>query len=100
MNARRPPASALQDEFAAALLEHVGGDAQAAGKVARQVVDRLVEQWGARTLYVPAQRSLRRASIAEEFNGRNVEDLAARHGVSRSSVYRAVARKKTERRQK
>jgi len=90
----RAPVTAewLQEDIAEALSAEPGIDADRARHLARQVLARLTIVYGTDRLYIPSPRAARHARIRAEFNGRNADDLAAVHGVARSTIYRIVGK--------
>jgi Mor family transcriptional regulator len=70
-----------------------------AEQVADAILSGLMAEVGGQRIYIPSEATwrLRRAAIKQAFDGANIIDLCSRFGVSRSTVYRDLARKTEER---
>lgn len=76
---------ALSQEFS--LLE------SAAFPMADRITERLFQLAGGTQVYIPKNNTEKRnAAIRAEFNGRNVDDICRRYGLSRSQLYRIAAK--------
>lgn len=64
----------------------------------RVVADRLAEEWGGQSVYIPMDNARRNARLYNEFTGDNVHDLAKKYRLSLSAVYRIVADERSKRR--
>lgn len=82
----------LREDIAAALAADPAIDHARAQHLALQVLARLSAVYGTARLYIPSPRAGRHARIRAEFNGRNADELAAAHGVARSTIYRIVGK--------
>lgn len=64
-------------------------------RIAQGMVRWMAPQVGGDVLYCPktldADRATRDEAIRREFNGRNREEVCARHGISKSRLYQIVA---------
>lgn len=87
----------LRAEVAEILGAHTGLKPAYAEPLAAALVEGLRERLGGQLLYIPTNRSAakakRDARIRAEFNGRNRDEVCARHGISRSSFYGIVNRR-------
>lgn len=69
---------------------------EAAGALAHVVVTELRALAGGDDLYIPAaEKHLRDEAIRREFNGRNIEEVRKKYGLSRSQVYRIANRRRS-----
>jgi len=57
-------------------------------------LSRLRERCGGRYIYIASASRLRQAAIVAEFNGRNIAELAEKHGVSQRWVRRLTCDRK------
>lgn len=75
-------------------------DEYEAKKLASQVAQEIVEDFGGEVLYIPKGILLplsgRDLAIWQEFNGKNHNELARKHGVSVAWVYKIVKRVQKE----
>jgi Mor family transcriptional regulator len=78
----------LQHDMVAIVREEIGMHESIAALFADALVRGLRRRMGGRELYIPAaDRSARDAAIRREFDGSNLKEVMARHGVSRTRVY-------------
>lgn len=89
-----PSAEWLTEHIAAAIAPEIGAELPQVGRLASAVLDGLRARFGGAYLYIPSQKSGRQAVIMAEFNGRNVAELAEKHGVSERWVRRLTAPRK------
>lgn len=69
---------------------------EAADALALVIVTELRTLAGGDDLYIPAaEKRLRDESIRREFNGRNLQEVRAKHGLSARQIYRIVSRKRS-----
>lgn len=69
----------------------LGMQADVAEEVARIASDVLRENYGGGSVYIAA-RCIDNERITSEYNGKNIADLARRHGVSSRTIRRIIAR--------
>ncbi|WP_022949535.1 Mor transcription activator family protein [Methylohalobius crimeensis] len=63
----------------------------AALSLAERIADNVFTLAGGSELYIPKlDRRHRQAAILAEFNGRNVDELSRRYGISKRQIYRIV----------
>lgn len=78
-----------------------GMSAEDADQLARAGVLALSEYLGGRYFYLSrgdrVRAALRDDEVWREFNGRNIAELAARHGLTERQVYRAIAEQRAMR---
>ncbi len=104
MSDRQPGAELLTDLAAKtrALAEAHGLDSIRAQRLGDAVATRMADEWGGQQVYFPmdmlARNSERNAQIYRDFNGGNVADLAARHGLSIQAIYRILRAEREARR--
>lgn len=89
----RPIASAewLRQEIFTAVCEVTGPADPQAAVLAERIAVSLQRSIGGGEVYIPSAGSLRRQRIMAEYTGRNVGELSARHGISRSAIYRILS---------
>lgn len=75
-----------------ALFDH-GASRETAGLIAKHAVAWLQRHAGSQRLWIASVRSSLHETIREEFNGRNICELAARYGVHVRTVRRIVSRR-------
>ncbi|MDN5937876.1 MAG: hypothetical protein L0H83_04375 [Salinisphaera sp.] len=73
--------------------EHTGFNERLALYIASEIIDALIEDYRGERLYVSASRAERDAAVLIDFNGRNHRAVCARHGVSRSTLYRIIGQR-------
>ncbi|MEZ0231889.1 MAG: Mor transcription activator family protein [Methylophilaceae bacterium] len=74
--------------------DEIGYNENFASQIAEALVRGLRKKYGCQEIYIPApNRSERDASIRKEFNGRNIDEVCKKFGLSSASVYRIVGRK-------
>jgi Mor family transcriptional regulator len=82
-------------ELTAVIREDVGMGEALAMQFADTICCGLARRNPGAYIYVPAvsieQRRAMHAAIAAEFNGRNLEEICQRYGVSKTTVYKACA---------
>lgn len=92
----------MADRVAEQILERLqvalvsaGLPAASAMEVSAQVMARVCSEIGGERVYLPrrspwANRAMRDRAIAAAYNGRNIDQVCDRFGVSRATVYRAM----------
>lgn len=81
----------LLHEFTVIVQEETGLKDLFAAQVAEAILRGLRRRRGGEEVYIPAEdRSARDDAIRRAYNGRNMEEVMARYGVSRATVYRAA----------
>jgi len=87
----------IEELFAAALARVAGVAAVKAAEAARDFRREFVERFGGAILYLPLERhrkaAEKAAAIVAEFTGKNHNELAVRHKLSASQVYKILRRK-------
>lgn len=82
-----------------ALRDEAGMPEKDACRIAESTVGMMSQRYGGEYLYCPKRHTIDRArrddTIRSEWNGRNADDLMRRHAVSRTSLYRILAERKT-----
>lgn len=86
----------LADLVAREVAQYLGAAPEVAQSMGWSVVEAFCQRWGGVAVYVPKADVLERASLYEriwqEFDGRNHEELARRHGITVVWVYQIVKR--------
>lgn len=81
-------------------LREFGVSEKLADATAQKVVTAIAGAWGGQLIYIPSGHALKvaaqRQRIVKEFNGRNVAELAVRHGIAMQSVYRILKKAAAE----
>lgn len=78
----------LERDFVDIVREEIGMSEGFANLFAQALVRGLRRRLGGQDIYIPApDRSARDAAIRREFNGRNLDELMRRYGVSRRRIY-------------
>jgi Mor family transcriptional regulator len=85
-------------ELASIVQEEIGMNERFALQIAEALVAGLVKRWGGQRLYMPkrgtkADIAERDALIRKEFNGQNLEQVMAKHGLSKSAIYKICGAK-------
>lgn len=75
--------------------EAAGMDRTAAQYCAEIAAGELHKKIAGERTYFPKKRLADRAALRREFNGRNVDEMASRFGVSRATVYAEIGRRST-----
>lgn len=82
-----------RDELIIGIQLATGMNGEFAERFADSLLGIMRKRNGGREIYIPApDNSERDAAIKREFNGRNLEEVMRRYGVSRSTVYRACSK--------
>jgi Mor family transcriptional regulator len=84
----------LCEEIADVVRPEFGGSVERSQSLAQAVLKRLRERCGGRNIYIASAAKLRQEAIVAEFNGRNIPDLAQKHGVSERWVRRLTSKPK------
>ena len=89
-------AVALHYELTAILWEEVGLHEPFASQIAEAVMRGLRRRRGGDSLYVPksGSRAARDAAVLQAFDGRNRDAVCRRFGISRSTFYEILARRR------
>lgn len=87
----------LSEQIADVVRPEFGGSVERSQSLAQAVLKRLRERCGGRHIYIASAAKLRQEAIVAEFNGRNVAELAQKHGVSEQWVYRLTGKPKEPR---
>ncbi|MFW5834496.1 MAG: Mor transcription activator family protein [Pseudomonadota bacterium] len=83
----------LHRAMTASLARRFGMAELAASALADVICAEFRRECGGREIYIPAaNRAVRNAEIRAAFNGRNHDELAARYGLGRSTIYEIVGR--------
>ncbi|MCX9155886.1 helix-turn-helix domain-containing protein [Niveibacterium sp. 24ML] len=86
----------VEQILASALVGEMGMGAEQAKSVAAALMLRVSRARGGEYVYIPQApqitRRNRRAQVLNEFKGNNHDELAAKHGVSRRTIYNWVAK--------
>lgn len=80
----------LRQEIYTAVVEVTGPDDPHAAAMSERIAIVLQRRIGGSAVYIPSAGPLRRQRILAEYTGRNIGELAARHGISRSAIYRMI----------
>lgn len=85
----------LRETIVSAISRHsTGVSSEHAQEVAAEVCDELALEWGGTGIYVPRYQPLRQRErnrmIFMEYNGRNLRQLAKKHGISEMRVMQIV----------
>lgn len=81
----------LEHDFVEIIRRQIGMHETLATIHAQALVRGLRDLHGGRELWIPApDKSERNAAIRREFNGTNLNEVCARHGISRTSLYRII----------
>ncbi|HZJ81620.1 MAG TPA: Mor transcription activator family protein [Guyparkeria sp.] len=84
----------LHRALTASLVRRFSLSERAASALADEIAAEFRRECGGREIYIPAvNRDLRNRLICQEFNGRNHDELATQHGLSRSRIYEIVRTK-------
>jgi len=72
--------------------QHLGMDIRLSDSMALAITLRLQKLFGNNTVYFPrlASPEERRAAIRRDFDGKNHNEVCKKHGISRSTLYRAI----------
>lgn len=88
----------MSDVTAAHLETRQNLDAETARTQAQEWIITLAHHFGGRPLYMPKGDSLKQAlrdsAIWQEFTGKNVYELAGKHDMSRTQIYRIIAQQR------
>lgn len=85
-------AVALHQLIMASILRRIDMDHDEASELADKITSGLREEVSGDEIYVPCPcRKRRNRSIVLEFNGRNVPDLAKKHGLSERHIMRIIS---------
>lgn len=87
----------ISESFVAGF-ESAGMDNGSAKYCAEIAVVELHKKIAGERTYFPKKRLADRESLRREFNGRNVDELVSRFGVSRATVYAEIGRLSTRKR--
>lgn len=84
-------AVALHYDIASVICEEFGMEEALASCLAEAITRGLRARIGGQEVYVPAPGKRERdEAIRREFNGRNLTEVCAKHGISRSRLYEIV----------
>lgn len=84
----------LKQDLTAVVQQEIGFNEIFATQIADALVRGLRKRLGGQDLYIPAEdRTERDAMIRKEFNGRNIDDMCKKFGLSKRSIYKIVERK-------
>ena len=97
VNRREESLEWLCEQIADVVRPEFGGSAERSQSLAQAVMKRLRERCGGRHIYIASAVKLRHEAIVSEFNGRNIAELAQKHGVSERWVYRLTSKPKEPR---
>lgn len=87
-------AVALLYEMTTIVREEIGMNELFAAQIAEAITRGLRRRLGGEYHYIPApDKTERDAAIRAQFNGRNLEEVARCHGVSRRQAYRIVTKR-------
>lgn len=93
----------LLHELTATIRDEIGMGEALAMQFADAICSGLARRNPGAYVYVPAasreERNALSEAIASEFNGRNLDDVCRRYGVSKTTVYRACASRAKHREQ-
>jgi len=82
-----------------ALRDEAGMPEKDACRIAEKTVGDMSKRFGGEYLYCPKRPAMDRArrdeTIRKEWNGRNADELMRRYDVSRTTLYRVLAERKT-----
>ena len=65
-------------------------DAMTVEHLERELAKAIREELGGQRLYIPGREKVNREELREIFNGRNIGELMARYGLSRSRIYQII----------
>lgn len=81
----------LQYEMTTIVREEVGFTEHFASQIAEAIVRGMRRRLGPGEIYIAAPSKVERdAAIRAEYNGRNLDEVCRKHGVSRSRLYEIV----------
>jgi len=93
----------LQDMAAhvqAVLVEYGDIDPDKASGLGQEAVERVARAWGGATIYFPKGDYIHSHRMAQnfwrEYNGRNTQELARKHGISLVWAYKIIKNKRAE----
>jgi Mor family transcriptional regulator len=90
---REDSAMVLLHELTTVLREEVGLNEHLATEFAKAVLQGLRRRLGSQHVYIPGpDRTALYQRVLKEFTGRNHDELASRHGLSRATIYRITRR--------
>ncbi|MEW8494281.1 MAG: Mor transcription activator family protein [Candidatus Thiodiazotropha taylori] len=84
----------LRDHAEAVFLAMTDIDADTAGKIARELTDRMRSNWGGQLIYFPKGDSIeiaeRDLQMYDDFTGKNHDELARKYNISVQQVYKRL----------
>lgn len=85
----------LERDFIEIVRNEIGMHEALASPFAQALVRGLRRRLGGSELWIPApSKEERNAAIRREFNGKNLEEVCRRHGVSSTTVYRVAGQQR------
>ncbi|MEJ1496367.1 MAG: Mor transcription activator family protein [Candidatus Sedimenticola sp. (ex Thyasira tokunagai)] len=84
----------LRDHTVALLCAETDISEEAAGRVAKALVDKIRHHWGGQLIYLPKGKALdideRDRAMWDDFNGHNHDDLARKYDLTIQGVYQRI----------
>lgn len=87
----------LRTRVVRVIREHTGLHERFALPIAAEIIETFWREVEGERVYVPTRDPELPRKVVAEFNGRNRDELCAKHGISRSTFYVYLARSRTAR---
>lgn len=95
MTIAKDSAAFLEAEMTEAVRNALNIKESEATVLTKKILNSLRDRIGGKEFYIPrSDKSKRTEEIAKEFNGTNLTEVCKKHGVTKSTVYRAMSRQK------